>query len=63
MHFDIAEVIRQKQQKQPREIRTENGKVVVISTSDGTLVVSPEVRRSLGAEEEIAPSKILLEDE
>ncbi len=31
MHFDIIEAVRQKQQKQMRNIRIENGKVVVSS--------------------------------
>ncbi len=39
MHFDIAEIIRQKQQKQPRTISIENGKQVEISMSNGGVVV------------------------
>ena len=43
MHFDIVEAIRQKQQKQPRTVSIENGKVVDVSINDGTVVVSPVV--------------------
>ncbi len=58
MHFDIVEAIRQKQQKQPRKFRIENGKVLDISISNGTVVVSPGVPPGLGPEEDIDPAEI-----
>jgi len=39
MNFDIAEIIRQKQQKQPRTKSIENGKPVDISIRNGAVVV------------------------
>lgn len=55
MHFDIAEVIRQKQQKQPKIVSIENGNLVDISVSDGAVVVSavvpPEAQDETGASE------------
>lgn len=59
MHFDIIEAVRQKQQKQLRNISIENGEVVVISLRDGKVVVSREVPQGLGPEEEIKPSEIV----
>ena len=59
MNFDIAEIIRQKQQKQPRTMSIENGKLVDISISNGTVVVSSGVPPGLGAEEDIEPAEIV----
>ena len=47
MHFDIAEAIRQKQQKQLKRIIIGNGKVVVLPGEP---------------EDDVAPSEILPED-
>ncbi|HET9096779.1 MAG TPA: hypothetical protein VFN37_08965 [Candidatus Baltobacteraceae bacterium] len=55
MHFDIVEAIRQKQQKQPRTISIENGKVVDVSISNGTVVIGPGVPAGTEPEEEIEP--------
>lgn len=44
MNFDIAEIIRQKQQKQPKSIVLENGKRIIIPGEP---------------EEEIEPSEIV----
>ncbi len=63
MHFDIAEVIRQKQQKQPRTISIENGKQVEITMSNGTVVVTTSFSPGPRAEEEIEPAEIALMDD
>jgi len=35
MHFDIVEIIRQKQQKQPKKIVIGNGKTVILPGTPG----------------------------
>jgi hypothetical protein len=63
MNVDIAEVIRQKQQKQPRIVSTENGDVVDIDVCNGTVVVSTRVSPGLRREEEIESAEIVLLDD
>jgi hypothetical protein len=43
MHFDIAEIIRQKQQKQPKSIIIPNGKVVILPAGPEEEVDPPEI--------------------
>lgn len=53
MNFDIAEIIRQKQQKQPRTISIGKGKLVDISTTNGTVIVSRARPPGRGSDEQI----------
>ena len=43
MHFDIVEAVRQKQFKHQQSISIENGDLIDISITDGTVVISPGV--------------------
>lgn len=43
MHFDINEMIRQKQQKQPKTVILPNGKVVVLPGGPGEEVDPSEI--------------------
>ncbi len=62
MHFDIVEAVRQKQQQQVRSVSIDNGDVVDISTSDGTVVVTLGARVGAGPEEDVGPEESVPSD-
>lgn len=53
MYFDIVEAIRQKQRTYVRSISVENGDIVDITATDGTIVVS---RRDPRGEDDEVPN-------